>query len=43
MLLVAVWVFFRLALAITSGLLHLLWIGAIVCGALWLFAHLGHP
>jgi hypothetical protein len=35
-LLLIVWIVLRVALAITSGLLHLLWIGAIIMGVLWL-------
>lgn len=35
LLLVIVWLALRLALAITSGLLHLLWIAAIVMLVLW--------
>lgn len=35
--LLVLWIVFRLALAVTSGLLHLLWIGAIVMFVLWLY------
>lgn len=34
-LLVIAWVVLRIALAITSGLLHLLWIVALVMAAMW--------
>jgi hypothetical protein len=34
-LLVVAWLVLRLALAITSGVLHLLWIAAIVMFILW--------
>jgi hypothetical protein len=33
--LVVVWVVLRVALAITSVALHLLWIGAIICAIVW--------
>ena len=33
--LVIIWVVLRLALAITSGLLHLLWIGAVIFAIIW--------
>jgi hypothetical protein len=36
-LLMIAWVVLRVALAITSGLLHLLWIAAIVMGVVWLW------
>lgn len=38
--LVALWLVLRVALAITSGLLHLLWIGAIIFAIVWVFRHL---
>ena len=31
------WIVLRLALAVTSGLLHLLWIAALVMVVIWLF------
>ena len=31
------WIVLRLALAVTSGLLHLLWIAALVMFCLWIF------
>ena len=31
------WIVLRLALAVTSGLLHLLWIAALVMLSLWIF------
>jgi hypothetical protein len=36
-LLIIAWIILRVALAVTSGLLHLLWIAAIVMLAIWLF------
>jgi hypothetical protein len=36
-LLVIAWVILRIALAITTGLLHLLWIGALILGAMWVW------
>jgi len=35
-LLVIAWLVLRLALAVTSGILHLLWLAAIVMFVLWL-------
>jgi hypothetical protein len=35
LLLIVAWIVLRIALAITSGLLHLLWIVAIVMIAMW--------
>jgi hypothetical protein len=35
--LLILWVVLKLALAITSALLHLLWIGAIIFAVLWIF------
>jgi hypothetical protein len=35
LLLMVAWVVLRVALAITSGLLHLLWIAAIVMAIIW--------
>lgn len=35
--LVVLWLVLRLALALTSGLLHLLWIAALVMLAIWLW------
>jgi hypothetical protein len=35
--LLILWVVLRLALAITSGLLHLLWIAAVIMFVIWLF------
>ncbi len=31
------WIVLRLALAVSGGLLHLLWIGAIIFALIWLF------
>ena len=31
------WVILRVALAMTGGILHLLWIGAMIFLAIWLF------
>lgn len=43
LLLIVLWIVLRVALAITSGLLHLLWIGAIIFAAVWLFRYItGH-
>jgi hypothetical protein len=36
-LLLIAWVVLRVALAITSGLLNLLWIAAIIMGVIWLW------
>jgi len=36
-LLLIAWVILRVALAITSGLLNLLWIAAIIMGVVWLW------
>jgi hypothetical protein len=36
-LLLITWVVLRVALAITSGLLHLLWIAAIIMGVMWVW------
>ena len=36
-LLMIAWVVLRVALAITSGLLNLLWIAAIIMGVVWLW------
>lgn len=30
------WLILRIALAVTSLALHLLWIGAIICGVIWI-------
>lgn len=38
--LILLWVVLHVALAITSGLLHLLWIGAIIFAIIWVFRHL---
>lgn len=38
--LMVVWVVLKIALAITSGLLHLLWIAAIIFAVLWIFGQL---
>jgi hypothetical protein len=38
--LVVTWLILRVALALTSGILHLLWIAAIVMFVLWLFGKL---
>jgi len=40
LLLVIAWLVLRLALAITSGLLHLLWIAAVVMLVLWVVGKL---
>ena len=40
-LLIVAAVILRVALAITTGLLHLLWIGALILGALWLWNKVG--
>jgi hypothetical protein len=40
LVLVVAWLILRLALALTSGILHLLWIAAIVMFVLWLFGKL---
>lgn len=37
LLLVIAWVVLRVALAVTSGILHLLWIAALIMAVLWLF------
>ncbi|HEX8313149.1 MAG TPA: hypothetical protein VF614_17625 [Chthoniobacteraceae bacterium] len=34
---VALWIILRVALAITSGILHLLWIAAIIMFVMWLY------
>src|SRR4051794_22873066 len=34
------WVVLKLALAVTSGLLHLLWIAAVVMFVIWIFSKL---
>jgi len=34
------WIILRVALAVTSGLLHLLWIAAIVMFVVWVFRKL---
>jgi hypothetical protein len=34
--LLVIWVVLRLALAVTSGLLHLLWIAAVIMFVMWL-------
>ena len=38
------WIILRLTLAFTGGLLHLLWIGAILFAVIWLFRNVsgGH-
>jgi hypothetical protein len=41
--LLILWVVLRLALAITSGLLHLVWIVAVVMFVLWIVGHLRGP
>ncbi|MEZ0276037.1 MAG: hypothetical protein ACAH88_14110 [Roseimicrobium sp.] len=38
--LMVVWVVLKIALAITSGLLHLLWIAAIIFAVFWIFGQL---
>jgi hypothetical protein len=38
--LVTAWLILRIALAITSGLIHLLWIVALVLGAMWIVGKL---
>ena len=40
LVLVVIWVVLRVALAVTSGVLHLLWIGAIIFAIIWLINHL---
>lgn len=35
--LIVAWIILRVALAVTSGVLHLLWIGAIIFALIWLF------
>ena len=40
LVLVVLWVVLHVALAVTSGLLHLLWIGAIIFAIIWVFRHL---
>ena len=42
-LLLIVWVVLRLALAVTSGALHLLWIAAIVMFVIWLIGRMRGP
>ncbi|MDQ3623421.1 MAG: hypothetical protein M3463_13175 [Verrucomicrobiota bacterium] len=38
------WIVLRLALAVTSGLLHLLWIAAVIMFVVWLFGKMrGKP
>lgn len=37
LVLIVLWAVLRVALAVTSVALHLLWIGAIIFAALWLF------
>ena len=39
--LVVVWVVLRVALAVTSLALHLLWIGAILCAIAWVMRQFG--
>lgn len=39
-ILIIAWVIFWLALKITSGLLHVLWVVAIVCFILWIIGKL---
>jgi ABC-type iron transport system FetAB permease component len=39
-LLIIAWIVLRVALAVTSGLLHLLWVVALVMIAIWLFRKL---
>jgi hypothetical protein len=34
---VIIWIVLRVALAITSGILHLLWIAAIIMFVMWLY------
>jgi hypothetical protein len=38
--LVILWVILRIALALTSGLLHLIWIAAIIAAILWVIGKL---
>jgi hypothetical protein len=39
-LLVIAWIILRVALAVTSAFLHLLWIAAVVLFVIWLFRRL---
>ncbi|MHA3770483.1 hypothetical protein ACXR0O_02980 [Verrucomicrobiota bacterium sgz303538] len=38
-LLFVLWIVLRVALAVTGGALHLLWIGAVLFALIWLFGH----
>ena len=40
LLLLIVWVVLRVALAVTGGLLHLLWIAAVIMFVIWLVGNL---
>jgi hypothetical protein len=41
LMLLVIWAVLRLALAVTSGMLHLLWIFAVISFVVYLFSHLG--
>ncbi len=40
LILIIAWIILRVALAITSGLLHLLWIGAIIFAGIWVVRYI---
>lgn len=40
LVLVVIWLVLRVALAVTSGLLHVLWILAIIFAIIWVINHL---
>ena len=43
LLLFVLWIVLRVALAVSGGFLHLLWIGAIIFALIWVFQNIrGH-